>query len=144
MLANTGIPTTADRFAATLRTFREHASAVASGRAEGEAFTWFLASEYEWEIEMACTWLVESPESRLTDAEKATLRHFLATMPEVRNAIVTGRQAASNQLRQSGSHKQADWLEITGLPSWNHFTVHTAILLSQLGSPAQNDTRFEG
>ncbi|MGH8157705.1 MAG: hypothetical protein ACREPQ_06265 [Rhodanobacter sp.] len=144
MLAKTEIPRKApDRFASTLRTFHEHASAIASGHAEGDTFTWFLASEYEWEMEMACTWLVESPESRLSDAEKVTLRHFLGIMPEVRNAIVAGRQTASDRVRQSASPEWADWLEIAALPSWNNFTVRTAILLSQLGSPAQNDTHFD-
>lgn len=143
MQAMTEIPNkAADRFASTLRTFHEHAGAIASGRAEGDAFTWFLASEYEWELEMACTWLVESPESRLPDAEKATLRHFLGIMPEVRDAIVAGRKQASDRARQSTAPEWADWLEIAALPSWNNFTVRTAILLSQLGSPAWNDTHF--
>ena len=33
-------------------------------------------------------------------------------------------------------------LEIAALPSWNNFTGRTAILLSQLGRPAWNDTHF--
>ena len=144
MLAKTEIPRRAvDRSASTLRTFHEHAIAIASGNAEGDAFSWFLASEYEWEMEIACTWLVESPESRLSDAEKVTLRHFLGTMPEVRKAIVAGRQTVSNPVQRSASPEWTDWLEIAALPSWNNFTVRTAILLSQLGSPAQNDTHFD-
>ncbi|TAL85044.1 MAG: hypothetical protein EPN74_09590 [Rhodanobacter sp.] len=131
-----------DKFASTLRTFQEHARAIASGKAEGDTFSWFLASEYEWEMEMACQWLVESPASRLSEQDKVTLRHFLGSMPAVREAIISGRQAASNRPPCSASPEWSDWLEIAALPSWNHFTVRTAILLSQLGNPAQNDKCF--
>ncbi|HVC18207.1 MAG TPA: hypothetical protein VNE18_12990 [Rhodanobacter sp.] len=131
-----------DRFASTLRAFHEHASAIASGNAEGDAFSWFLAAEYQWEMEMACEWLVESPASRLSDVDKATLRHFLGSMPEVRQAIVAGRQEASDRTSQAASPEWADWLAIAALPRWNDFTVRTAILLSQLGTPARNDDRF--
>jgi hypothetical protein len=64
-------------------------------------------------------------------------------MPEVRDAIVAGGQTASDRVRHSASPEWADWLEIAALPSWNNFTVRTAILLSQLGSTAQNDTHFD-
>ncbi len=132
-----------DRFAATLRTFREHAQAIASGQAEGDRFTWFLASEYQWEMEMAGNWLVQSPDSRLSADERETMRHFLASMPGVRQAIITGRRAAADQNGHSPSPEWSDWLVISALPSWNNFTVRTAILLSQLGDPAQNDTEFD-
>lgn len=134
----------ADQFTATLRTFQEHARAIASGKAEGDMFTWFLASEYEWEMEMACQWLVESPASRLSARDKATLDHFLQSMPAVREAILLGRQAASRKPQRASAPEWNDWLEIAALPSWNHFTVRTAILLSQLGNPAQNDKNFFG
>jgi hypothetical protein len=132
----------ADLFAAKLRTFLEHAQAVASGRAEGDAFNWFLATEYQWEMEMAGAWLVDSADSRLNATEKATLRHFLQGMPEVREAISAGRQLSLNRNKALGSPEWADWLEVASLPSWNHLTIRTAILLSQLGTPAQNDAHF--
>lgn len=143
MLAMTEIPrTTVDRFASTLRTFHEHARAIARGRAEDDAFTWFLASEYQWEMEMACEWLASSPASRLSGGEKETMRHFLASMPAVRKAIDAGWHAATDGTDASASPEWSDWLEIAALPSWNEFTVRTAILLSQLGDPARNDTHF--
>ncbi|HWU77249.1 MAG TPA: hypothetical protein VN043_12165 [Rhodanobacter sp.] len=136
----------ADLFATTLRSFKEHAQAIASGKAEGDHFTWFLAAEYQWQMEMACTWLVQSPASRLSSDERETMRHFLASMPDVRQAIITGRRAVAGQERllvqEDGDCEWADWLAISALPSWNKFTVRTAILLSQLGDPAQNDTEF--
>ncbi len=131
-----------DLFAAKLRTFLEHAQAVASGQAEGDAFNWFLASEYQWEMEVAGAWLVDSADSRLNATEKATLRHFLQGMPEVREAISAGRQLSLNRNKALGSPEWADWLEIASLPSWNHLTIRTAILLSQLGTPARNDEHF--
>jgi hypothetical protein len=133
----------ADRFDVSLRSFREHARAIASGKAEGDAFSWFLACEYQFELEMACQWLVEAPASRLLDTEKATLRHFLASMPEVREAIAAGRQAA-HRAAPAQSPEWADWLTIAALPSWNNFTVRTAIVLSQLGESARNDANFFG
>lgn len=143
---NSGTGTATDRFATTLRTFKEHAQSIASGKAEGDYFTWFLAAEYQWEMEMACTWLVQSPASRLTNDERETMRHFLASMPDVRQAIITGRRAVASHAQQlaryTGDCEWADWLAISALPSWNKFTVRTAILLSQLGDPAQNDTEF--
>ncbi|HUW52598.1 MAG TPA: hypothetical protein VMV99_04145 [Rhodanobacter sp.] len=144
MLAMTEMPCreAEDRFASTLRTFHEHARAIASGNAEGDAFSWFLAAEYQWEMEMACEWLVESPASRLSEDDKATLRHFLGGMPEVRQAIIAGRQDAADRTGQAASPEWADWLAIAALPCWNDFTVRTAILLSQLGTPARNDDRF--
>jgi hypothetical protein len=141
---NSGAAT--DRFSTTLRTFKEHAQAIASGKAEGDYFTWFLAAEYQWEMEIACTWLIQSPASRLSNDERETMRHFLASMPDVRQAIITGRRAVTGQTRQPARDESdcewADWLAISALPSWNKFTVRTAILLSQLGDPAQNDTEF--
>ncbi|MDE2157063.1 MAG: hypothetical protein KGJ32_14425 [Xanthomonadaceae bacterium] len=144
MLAMTEMPCrdAQDRFASTLRTFHEHARAIAGGNAQDDAFNWFLATECQREMEMACEWLVESPASRLPDADKATLRHFLGSLPAVRQAIVAGRQEASDRTSQVASPEWADWLAIAALPSWNDFTVRTAILLSQLGTPARNDDRF--
>lgn len=135
-----------DRFTTTLRTFKEHAQAVASGQAEGDYFSWFLAAEYQWEMETACTWLVQSPASRLSNDERETMRQFLASMPAVRQAIIAGRRAVACQelqlAQEDGDCEWTDWLAISALPSWNKFTVRTAILLSQLGHPAQNDTEF--
>ncbi|MDE3073564.1 MAG: hypothetical protein KGJ63_12645 [Pseudomonadota bacterium] len=144
MLAMTEIPCAEaeDRFVSTLRTFLQHAGAIASGKAEGDAFSWFLAAEYQWEMETACAWLVESPASRLSDADKATLRHFLGNMPEIRQAIVAGRREAADRNGRGAAPEWADWLAIAALPRWNDFTVRTAILLSQLGTPARNDDRF--
>ena len=132
----------ADLFASKLRTFLEHAQAIASGQAEGDTFSWFLAAEYQWEMEMAGAWLVESPISRLSGTEKAALRKFLTSMPEVREAIRAGRQLSLNRTHASASPEWADWLEVASLPSWHSLTVRTAILLSQLGTPAQNDDHF--
>lgn len=143
MLAITEIPgTAADPFASTLRTFREHARAIAGSRAEGNAFSWFLASEYQWELERACEWLTSSPASRLSTGEKETLQHFLASMPAIRSAIRAGRRAAADNADVSTSPEWSDWLAIAALPSWSDFTVRTAILLSQLGDPARNDSDF--
>ncbi len=143
MLAMTEIPcTAADPFASTLRTFREHARAIAGSRAEGDAFSWFLASEYQWEMEMACEWLASSQASRLSKGEKETMQHFLASMPAIREAICAGRRAAAESTDRSTSPEWSDWLEIASLPSWSDFTVRTAILLSQLGDPARNDSDF--
>lgn len=133
---------TAHQFAAALRSFNEHARAVACGRAEGDSFTWFLASEYQWEMEVAAEWLVSSPASELSDHQKNTLRHFLSRMPETRKALVDGRQAAANRPHGPDCPAWVDWLEIAALPDWSDFTVRTAILLSQLGNPAQNDSLF--
>lgn len=143
MLAITEIPAHgADRFASTLRTFREHARAIASGQAEGDAFTWFLACEYQWEMEQAGQWLVDSPASRLSEGDKTTLSHFMASMPEVREAILAGRQLATEQAEPTLSPGWVDWLTIAALPNWNSFTVRTAILLSQLGDAPRNDAQF--
>lgn len=144
MLAMTGdtLPVS-DQHGATVRNFLEHARAVAAGEAEGDVFTWFLASEYQWEMESACTWLVESPASRLSKGEKETLQHFLKCMPEIRQAIMGGRKAASQRADRSLQPEWTDWLEIAALPSWNDFTVRTAILLSQLGEPARNDRHYD-
>jgi hypothetical protein len=143
MLAMTEIPgTAADPFASTLRTFREHARAIAGSRAEGDAFTWFLASEYQWEMERACEWLASSPASRLSRGEQETLLHFLASMPAIRAANHAGRRAAADNADVSRSPEWSDWLAIAALPSWSEFTVRTAILLSQLGDPAHNDSDF--
>lgn len=144
MSAITKIPSphAANQFAATLRSFNEHARAVASGYAEGGYFTWFLAIEYQWEMETAAEWLVSSRFSELSDNKKNTLRHFLSRMPDIRKALADGRQAAMNRPRAHESSEWVDWLEIAALPDWNNFTVRTAILLSQLGNPARNDSLF--
>ncbi len=131
-----------DQHGATVRKLLEPARAVASGQAEGDVFTWFLAAEYEWEMESACTWLVESPASQLSSSEKEALRHFLQRMPEVRQAILAGRNAAARRADSSRSPEWVDWLELVALPSWNEFTARTAILLSQLGEPARNDSNY--
>ncbi|MEO6926197.1 MAG: hypothetical protein ABI129_05955 [Rhodanobacter sp.] len=143
MLAKTGDSlAVADRHGATVRHFLEHARAIAAGEAEGDVFTWFLASEYQWEMETACTWLVESPASRLSGGEKETMRHFLKCMPEIRLAIMAGRKAAAERADKSLLPEWTDWLELAALPSWSDFTVRTAILLSQLGEPARNDSDY--
>ena len=131
-----------DQHKATVRKLLEHARAVAAGQAEGDVFTWFLACEYEWEMESACTWLVESSASLLSTSEKEALRLFLQRMPEVREAIMTGRKAAARRADSSPSAEWVDWLELVALPSWNDFTMRTAILLSQLGEPARNDSNY--
>ncbi len=143
MLAKTGDSFAgSDQHSATVRKFLEHGRAIAAGEAEGDVFTWFLAAEYQWEMEAACTWLVESPASRLADGEKQTMRHFLKCMPEIRQAIVDGRKAAAHRADRSLLPEWTDWLELAALPSWNDFTVRTAILLSQLGEPARNDAEY--
>lgn len=131
-----------DQHRATVRKLLEHARAVAAGQAEGDVFTWFLAAEYEWEMEAACTWLVESPASRLPSAEKEAVRLFLQRMPEVRQAVMAGRKSAAHRANSSPSPEWVDWLELVALPSWNDFTMRTAILLSQLGEPARNDSNY--
>ena len=131
-----------DQHGANVRKLLEHARAVAAGQAEGDVFTWFLAGEYEWEMESACTWLVESPASQLSISEKEALRLFLRRMPEVRQAIMTGRKSAAHRADSSPSAEWVDWLELVALPSWNDFTMRTAILLSQLGEPARNDSHY--
>lgn len=133
---------TANQFAAALRSFTEHARAIACGRAEGDRFSWFLASEYQWEMEVAAEWLVSSPASELSDNQKNTLRHFLSRMPETRKALIDARQVAAKRPHAADAPAWADWLEIASLPDWSDFTVRTAILLSQLGNPAQNDSLF--
>jgi hypothetical protein len=143
MLAMTGDAiAVSEEHGAAMHKLLEHARAVASGQAEGDVFTWFLATEYEWEMESACTWLVESPASQLPASEKEALRLFLLRMPEVRQAIMTGRKAAAQRANASPSPEWSDWLELVGLPSWNDFTARTAILLSQLGEPARNDSNY--
>ncbi len=143
MLAMTGDAASAsDQHGATVRNFLEHARAIAAGEAEGDVFTWFLAAEYQWEMESACTWLAESPASRLSDGEKAILQHFLQRMPEIRQAIMAGRKAAAHRVDRLLSPEWVDWLELAALPSWNDFTMRTAILLSQLGEPARNDGNY--
>ncbi|MGB3462428.1 hypothetical protein [Rhodanobacter lindaniclasticus] len=143
MLAITGDSAgTSDRHDQTVRRFMEHARAVAAGEAEGDVFTWFLASEYQWEMEAAGTWLVESPASRLSATEKDTMRHFMSCMPAIRDAIIDGRKAAAHRADRSLSPEWTDWLELAALPSWNDFTIRTAILLSQLGEPARNDPHY--
>lgn len=144
MLAMTGSSLSAsDEHGATVRNFLEHARAIAAGEAEGDVFTWFLATEYQWEMESACNWLVESPASRLSSGEKETLRHFLQCMPEIRAAIAAGRKAATKRADRSLQPEWTDWLELASLPSWHDFTVRTAILLSQLGEPARNDCHYD-
>lgn len=133
---------TSDRHDQTVRRFMEHARAVAAGEAEGDVFTWFLAGEYQWEMEAAGTWLVESPESRLSVTEKDTMRHFMSCMPAIRDAILDGRKAAARRNDSSLAPEWTDWLELAALPSWNDFTIRTAILLSQLGEPARNDPHY--
>jgi len=133
---------TSDRHDQTVRRFMEHARAVAAGEAEGDVFTWFLAGEYQWEMEAAGTWLVESPASRLSATEKDTMRHFMSCMPAIRDAILDGRKAAAQRNDRSLAPEWTDWLELAALPSWNDFTIRTAILLSQLGEPARNDPHY--
>ena len=143
MLATTGDSAgTSDRHIETVRRFLDHARAVAADEAEGDVFTWFLASEYQWEMEAAATWLVESPASRLTVGEKETMRHFLTRMPAIRDAILSGRKAAAHRNDRSLSPEWTDWLELAAMPTWNDFTLRTAILLSQLGEPARNDPDY--
>jgi hypothetical protein len=133
---------TSDRHDQTVRRFMEHARAVAAGEAEGDVFTWFLAGEYQWEMEAAGTWLVESPASRLSVTEKDTMRHFMSCMPAIRDAILDGRKVAARRNDSSLAPEWTDWLELAALPSWNDFTIRTAILLSQLGEPARNDPHY--
>ncbi|MEO8809401.1 MAG: hypothetical protein ABI386_04055 [Rhodanobacter sp.] len=136
------VPTT-DAFGATVCNFLEHARAVATGEAEGDLFTWFLAAEYQWEMETAGSWLVESPDSRLSASEKRVLGHFLKPMPALRQSIQVARRAAAQRADASLSAEWTDWLELAGLPAWNDFTVRTVILLSQLGEPARNDDHYD-
>ncbi|MEO6798550.1 MAG: hypothetical protein ABI178_01220 [Rhodanobacter sp.] len=143
MLAMTGgSASVSDQHGAAVRNFLEHARAIAAGEAEGDVFTWFLAIEYQWEMESSCRWLVESPASRLADGEKEALRPLLNCMPEIREAIAAGRKAAARRADRSLLPEWTDWLELASLPSWHDFTVRTAILLSQLGEPARNDGNY--
>ena len=63
-------------------------------------------------------------------------------MPAIRKALADGRLAAASRPWATDLPEWTDWLEIAALPDWNDFTVRTAILLSQLGNPAQNDSLF--
>ncbi len=143
MPAQTGdVFSASDRHGATVRKFLGRARAIAAGEAEGDVFTWFLAAKYQWEMESACAWLVESPASRLAGAEKEALRRFLECMPEIRQAIMAGRKAAARRADRSLPPEWTDWLELAALPSWHDFTMRTVILLSQLGEPARNDSNY--
>ena len=143
MLPFTSIKQQADeRFVSTLARFHEHARAIARGRAEGEAFNWFLATEYQWEMETACEWLIESPTSRVSDKHKAILHGLLQTMPEVRQALEECLRAAADNSRRGASDEWPEWQTITALPAWKALTVQTAIALSQMGDPASNDDNY--
>src|SRR5690349_24931841 len=97
---------TSDRHDQTVRRFMEHARAVAAGEAVGDVFTWFLAGEYQWEMEAAGTWLLESPASRLSVTEKDTMRHFMSCMPASRDGILDRRKAAA---QRNDSTCPAEW-----------------------------------
>ena len=144
MLAMSEIPyTVTDPFASTLRTFLDHARAIASGKVEDDdGFSWFLATEYQWEVENACEVLVESPADQVTHAEKAALNKFLADMPAVRDALKAFKKNATGSANASAAREWSDWQDVSGLPAWRDFSIRTAVLLSQLGKAAQNDGDF--
>jgi hypothetical protein len=146
MLAMTEIPyDVTDPFTSVLRTFLDHARAIASGKVEGDdGFSWFLATEYQWEVEAACEVLIESPEKQVTPAEKAALRKFLAGMPVVRDALKVFKQNARNPPDTLMAREWSDWQDVSALPAWREFSIRTAVLLSQLGKAAQNDGDFFG
>lgn len=131
-----------ERFSSTLAHFLEHARAVACGRTEGEAFNWFLATEYQWEMETACEWLLDSPVSSLSDEQKSILRDLLQAMPDTRHALEESLRAAADTSRRDASVEWPQWQTITALPSWKNFTAQTAIALSRLGQPPQNDDNY--
>jgi hypothetical protein len=144
MLAMTDLPyNVTDPFASTLRTFLDHARAIASGRVEDDdGFSWFLASEYQWEVETACEVLIDSPADQVTPAEKAVLGKFLADMPAVKEALKAFRRNARNASDAPASREWSDWQDVSALPAWREFSIRTAVLLSQLGKAPQNDGEF--
>jgi hypothetical protein len=143
MLTMTEIPySVADPFASTLRTFLDHARAIASGKVDDDEFSWFLATEYQWEVETSCEVLVDSPPDRVTQAEKAALSKFLADMPTVRDALKAFKRSARSHPGTSMSREWSDWQDVSALPAWREFSIRTAVLLSQLGKAAQNDGDF--
>ncbi len=146
MLAMTEIPhNVTDPFVSSLRTFLDHARAIASGKVEDDdGFSWFLATEYQWEVESACEVLVDSPVDQVTGAEKAALSKFLAEMPTVKDALKAFKRNAKGSSISSPSREWSDWQDVSGLPAWRDFSIRTAILLSQLGKAARNDGDFFG
>lgn len=131
-----------EHFAPTMARFLEYARPVAAGRAEGGAFNWFLATEYQWEMETACEWLLESPTSGLSDEHKSILRNLAQCMPETRQALEESLRATANNSHQDALIEWPEWRTITALPSWKNFTAQTAIALSRLGHPALNDDNY--
>ncbi|HEY0199199.1 MAG TPA: hypothetical protein VGC19_11785 [Rhodanobacter sp.] len=145
MRAMTEIPrNVTDPFASTLRTFLDHAQAIASGTVEDDGFSWFLATEYQWEMETACIALTELPVDQVTHAEKAALDKFLADMPAVREALQAFKHNTRNHPDTLVAGEWSDWQDVSALPAWREFSIRTAVLLSQLGKAAQNDGDFFG
>ena len=145
MLAMTEIPNNVtDPFVSTLRSFLDHARAIASGKAEDDGFSWFLATEYQWEVETACETLIDSPVAQVTPVEKAALSKFLTGMPAVRDALTAFKRNLRNNPELSSDGEWSDWEDVSGLPAWREFSIRTAILLSQLGKSAQNEGDFFG
>jgi hypothetical protein len=146
MLAMTEIPhNVTDPFASVLRTFLDHARAIASGKTEGDdGFSWFLATEYQWEVETACEVLIEATADQVTPTEKAILGKFLAGMPAVRDALKALKHSTGNDPDASMAREWSDWQDVSALPVWREFSIRTAVLLSQLGKAAQNDGDFIG
>jgi hypothetical protein len=144
MLAMTEMPhNLSDPFASALRTFLEHARAIASGKVEGGGFSWFLACEYQWEVEAACHMLVDAPSDQVSDVDRAVLDKFLAGMPAVKAALVAFKRNARNMPVPGGAGQWSDWQDVSTLPAWRDFSIRTAILLSQLGKAAHNDGQFD-
>lgn len=129
-------------FASTLARFHDHARAVACGRVEGGAFNWFFATEYQWEMETACEWLLDSPDSGLSEEHKSVLLDLLQAMPETRRALEESLRTAAVNSRHDACGGWPEWQAITALPAWKNFTMRTAIALSRLGHPAQNDDNY--
>jgi hypothetical protein len=145
MLAMTEVPYSLnDPFASTLRNFLDHARAIASNKAEDDGFSWFLATEYQWEVENACETLIELPTNQVSPAERAVLCKFLIGMPAVRDALKAFKQNIRNHPELSSEGEWTDWEDVSALPAWRDFSIRTAIVLSQLGKSAQNEENFFG
>lgn len=117
----------------------DHAHPIASGKVEGDGFSWFLATEYLWEVEVACETLLDIGTDSISGSQRLAMSRLLSDMPGVKHALQTFKRNAHCHPDVLADLEWPDWLDVSALPAWREFSIRTAILLSQLGGIVQND-----
>ena len=125
-------PAVTAAFGQTLHRFLGHAWAIARGETEGGPFSYFLASEYLWEMQAWAAELLEAHTDRHTPAARDGLQAFRAAIPGFLGALKAARDEGSDRSAASAQREWADWEALSTRPAWQALARQAAALLRLL------------